>query len=60
LVRQLTEEDELLNPPANLRGGFFACMGAPKGKAERSDLDAVDLLLGKRRHASHKASAPSQ
>ncbi len=44
----------------NLRGGFFVCMGAPKGKAERSDSDAVDLQSGKRRHASHKSSAPSQ
>jgi len=49
----------MLNPPANLRGGFFVCMGAPKGKAERSDSDAVDLQLGKRRHAS-QASASSQ
>jgi hypothetical protein len=30
-----------------------------KGKAERSDSDAVDPQLGKRRHASHKSSAPS-
>jgi hypothetical protein len=59
LVKQLTQEEEMLNPPANLRGGFFVCMGAPKGKAERSDSDAVDLQLGKRRHAS-QASASSQ
>jgi hypothetical protein len=53
-----TQEEELLNLPAHLRGGFFVCM--PKGKAERSDSDAVDLQLRILRHASHKASASSQ
>src|ERR1700719_2345595 len=48
LVRQLTQEEELLNPPA-----AGSSHGGAKGKAERSDSDAVDLQSGKRRHASH-------